>query len=174
VGGHSVFACALHDPEQNTSNDCHTPHFTGSGIVYCYGDGTADTPDPAQGGVGPYTQTYRYGLIAKDQCDIGSVCPPEADIGLWTLRYHRNDNPLSPDGCHLDMSCPYANWANMHGNASDGADRGGGNPPWQWDDDDDGPVYAGDWFADPVRFFDIHLDGACHAVAGAIAHAVPP
>jgi hypothetical protein len=172
--GHGVFACDRIDPG-HTNADCEEAP-DDRGVVYYYAGGAVDVPDLSTGGDGSYVQTYRYGLIDFEAGS--SPCTGNELCGIWTLRFDRNDNPDSPSGCD-DLpgfdnqtfpdveACPLRSWGTMNGTGANGAGQGGGNPPWQWDDDEsvpgdstDGPVYAGDWLCDPVKVFDTHFNGA--------------
>lgn len=134
---HDVYSCA-----HSSKASCGSSHNDGI-IYYLRQSGTPSAaPDPTTGGAGSYTKRYTYGLIALDAAS--------GDRGPWALRNWRDDSETS--SCAPTGACTFDSWGKL--NAS------GDLMPWAWDDSDDGPTYAGDLLCDPVKLFDIQLDGA--------------
>ena len=133
--GHGV--CAL-----RYSGSKHCKHSTsgtpppfpgGDGIVYRYKGGKAEVP-----------------ASGKDQ-NVGYRLVPLATT-LWARR-----KDICDGGCTFDRTMTYEGM--KLGLAFDGDTHGKdkANPPWAWDDPDDGPVYRGDLFFRPAESLLTHL-----------------
>lgn len=130
--GHGV--CGL---KYSGSEHCKHPtsgnYFPGGdGVVYRY-KGTAQTPTSGN------DQNVGYDLVS-----LAST--------LWVRR-----KDICNDGCTFDQSMTYEGMT--MGKAFDGDTHGDdkANPPWAWDDPDDGPVYRGDFFFRPAESALTHL-----------------
>jgi len=135
---HRIYSCA-----HGSKASCGTDHDSGI-VYYLRQSGTPSAaPDPTTGGAGSYIQRYAYGLIALDAAT--------GDRGPWALRNYRDDSETS--SCAPTGTCTFDSWGRLNGSCGD-------LMPWAWDDPDDGPTYAGDLLCDPVKLFDIQLDGA--------------
>jgi hypothetical protein len=127
--GHGV--CALRFSSQDHCEHPTVgtpPPFPGDdGIVYRYRDGKAETPSSG-----------------KD-ADVGYALLP-LETTLWARR-----KDICDGGCTFDGTMTYA--GETLGKAFDGDTHGSdkANPPWAWDDPDDGPVYRGDLFFRPAE-----------------------
>jgi hypothetical protein len=125
--GHGV--CAL-----KYSGKDHCEHPTGSGSPFPGGDG----------------MVFRY----KGKAEVPSS-PTDQDVGyqlvplLDTLWKRRHD--ICDSGCTFDGKMIYE--GETLGVAFDGDTYGKdkANPPWAWDDPEDGPVYRGDFFFRPAE-----------------------
>lgn len=137
TGGSFVRSC------EDSAASCGGNH--ADGIVYYLRESGAPSaaPDPTTGGAGSYTKRYAYGLIALDATS--------GDRGPWALRNYRNDSETS--SCAPSESCTFASWGKLAGDH-------GELLPWAWDNPSDGPSFAGDLLCDPVKHFDVRLDGA--------------
>jgi len=108
----------------------------GDGIIYHYG--TPEQPSD------PYDTNVGYGLVLIQDC-------------LWPLRFVVGDG------------LTYGTWYEGFWNGSSRSDKYGvdfdgdtygddqANPPWGWDDPDDGDVLMGDWFLNPAYTISYHL-----------------
>lgn len=136
-GTHYVLSC------EDSSASCGSNHADGI-VYYLRESGTPSAaPHPTTGGSGSYTKRYAYGLIALDATSN--------DRGPWALRNYRNDSETS--SCAPTQSCTFASWGKLAGSY-------GSRLPWAWDDPEAGPTFAGDLLCDPVKLFDVQLDGA--------------
>ncbi len=126
--GHGV--CALHfsgkDHCEHPTDGSPPPFPGGDGIVYRYKDGKAETPSSLKDG------SVGYALVPLET--------------LWSRR-----KDICDGGCTFDTTMTYA--GETLGKAFDGDTHGSdkANPPWAWDDPDDGPVYRGDFFFRPAE-----------------------
>lgn len=134
--GHGV--CALYHSQKD-----HCEHPTsgsppefggGDGLVYRY-KGKAETPS------------------SGNDRDVGYALVP-LESTLWARR-----KDVCDGGCTFDTTMVYA--GETIGKAFDGDTHGDdkANPPWAWDDPDDGPVYRGDLFFRPAEAVLTHLKG---------------
>ena len=132
--GHGV--CALYyDGDDHCAHDTSEvpPLFPGGdGIVYRYKDGVAETPESGW------------------DDDVGYALVP-IETSFWPLRFD------ICDGCTFDTTMTYDGVT--LGKAFDGDTWGDdkANPPWAWDDPDDGPVYRGDFFFRPAKTVKTHV-----------------
>jgi hypothetical protein len=131
--GHGV--CALrYDGSEHCKHPVTGSNFFpgGDGIVYRH-KGVAETPKSG-----------------NDQ-DVGYKLVP-LETTLWARR-----KDICNDGCTFDGTMTYEGMT--LGQAFDGDDHGDdkANPPWAWDDPDDGPVYRGDFFFRPAESVLTHL-----------------
>ena len=134
--GHGVCAL-LHEAKSHCQRDVSDPREFdgGDGVVYRY-KGRAETP--------------RSG----NDRDVGYALRPLAP--LWKRR-----DDICDGGCTFDGEMRYVGMT--IGIAFDGDNHGDdkANPPWAWDDPDDGPVARGDFFFRPAETLKQHiaLDG---------------
>ncbi|MEM3087476.1 MAG: hypothetical protein QXO51_08320 [Halobacteria archaeon] len=122
------------------------------------------TPGTFPGGDGVI---YRVGSVAQYPSDLGHstgkvtsatyVLKPMEE--LWSRRCNIGngqlyDKPFTYQGARNSFTYSI-------GGAFDGDTKGddAANPPWGWDDGDDGPAYKGDWFLDPAYTIETHLNG---------------
>ena len=108
----------------------------GDGIIYHYG--TPEQPSD------PYDTNVGYGLVLIQD-------------SLWPLRFDVGDG------------LTYGTWYEGFWNGSSRSEKYGvtfdgdtygddkANPPWGWDDPDDGDVLMGDWFLNPAYAISYHL-----------------
>lgn len=109
----------------------------GDGVIYRY---TGSPEQPSSGN----DRDVGYGLLSL--------------MELWDRRYdysgsgHTFDSPFSYDGARYFFASDIAG-------AFDGDDYkdDSANPPWAWDDPDDGSVYKGDLCIDPAYSIGYHL-----------------
>jgi hypothetical protein len=141
-GGHGVFPC------NNGGNSVNC--FNNDGLVYAYEAGAVETPgltaiDKCGSGHenmgAATTPACGYGLIALEESGGQPPSSPWVDQGFWYLQ-----NEIAPSGKPFSSYFGFA--------------AGGGNPPWQWDDPNDGNAYITDWLCDPAMLFDVELNGA--------------
>lgn len=135
--GHGV--CAL---RYNGSKHCKhpvagdpPPFPGGDGIVYRHaGSGAGEVP------------------TSGNDRDVGYALVP-LETTLWARR-----KDICNDGCTFDKEMTYE--GQTLGKAFDGDDHGDdkANPPWAWDDPDDGPVYRGGFFFRPAETVLTHLE----------------
>ncbi len=132
--GHGV--CALYHSEDGHCEhpmDGTPPSFGGDdGIVYRY-KGVAETPSSGNDrDVGYSLRSLQYNLWNRrsDICDSGCTYDK-------TFTYDGVTYPMAFDG--------------------DTYDDDKANPPWAWDDPDDGPVYRGDFFFRPAKALATHV-----------------
>jgi hypothetical protein len=130
--GHGV--CALqYDGSDHCSHPLGSNPFPGGdGVVYRY-KGKAEKPS------------------SGDDRDVGYDLVPLSST-LWPRR-----EDICNDGCTFDGEMVYEGMT--LGKAFDGDSHGDdkANPPWAWDDPDDGPVYRGDFFFRPAESAVTHL-----------------
>jgi len=111
------------------------------------------TPPEFPGGDGI---VYRYKGVAEkpstgSDSDVGYALVP-LETTLWAQRFDICDG-----GCTFDKTFTYDGVEMSL--AFDGDDYGDdkANPPWGWDDPDDGPVYRGDFFFRPAKALKTHV-----------------
>ena len=132
--GHGV--CALyHDGDDHCKHSVSStpPEFGGDdGIVYRY-KGFAQVPSSGN------DHDVSYELISFE-------------TAIWPHRFDTCDA-----GCLFDTTMTYDGV--VLGKAFDGESFGDdkANPPWAWDDPDDGPVYRGDFFFRPAKTLKTHV-----------------
>ena len=112
------------------------------------------TPPSFPGGDGI---VYRYGGVAETPSSGNDV-----SVSYELLSFEDAIWPLRKDIC--DGDCLFDGTFNYNGvimsKAFDGDTYGEdkANPPWAWDDPDDGPVYRGDFFFRPAYTLKTHLE----------------
>jgi len=77
---------------------------------------------------------------------------------LWTLQIFEAQR-------ERDESSTFATWGTLKGDKGGGCGEGrpctsdAANAPWGWDDEDDGPTFAGEMALDPAHLVDHYFDG---------------
>jgi len=111
------------------------------------------TPPPFPGGDGI---VYRHGEIAEipssgEDTDVSYTLVPFIST-IWPLR----ENICNQD-CTFDIEMTYesATLGKAFNGDTHGADKA--NPPWAWDDPDDGNVFRGDFFFRPAESLFTHV-----------------
>ena len=134
--GHGV--CALYyDGEghcQHPTDGAPPPFPGGDGIVFRYNGGLAEVPE------------------SGNDPDVGYALLPFEDT-VWA---HRED--VCDDGCMFDGQMTYDGVQLPKAFDGDTWGKDKANPPWAWDDPDDGPVFRGDFFFRPAKAMVTHLD----------------
>lgn len=132
--GHGV--CAL---RYNGSEHCKHP--------------VSGNPPPFPGGDG---LVFRYKGVAQtpksgNDRDVGYALVP-LETTLWARR-----KDICDSGCTFDTTMTFE--GQTVGKAFDGDNHGDdkANPPWAWDDPDDGAVYRGSFFFRPAEMVLTHL-----------------
>jgi hypothetical protein len=134
--GHGVCALYYDGPDHcKHSVDSVPPPFGGNdGVVYRY-KGFSQAPS------------------SGNDADVGYDLV-RLETSLWPRRFDVCDGD-----CTFDTTMTYE--GEVIGRAFDGDDYGDdkANPPWAWDDPDDGPVYRGDFFFRPAKALSTHVSG---------------
>jgi hypothetical protein len=145
-GGHGVYSCGDNAGRGGT-NCTNAP--AGNGLVYAF-KGVAEQPGtgglPTGSGAYNPSNPVGYDLIALDSPGTGNGVIGDKQNpkqGFWHLQNHICD------------TCTFAGFGVLRG---DGSPENKANLPWNWDDEDDGETFTGDWICDPAHMFDVHLN----------------
>jgi hypothetical protein len=126
--GHGV--CAL-----QFDGDDHCEHPVGTGV----------NPFPGGDGI-----VYRYTGVAEEPTSGNDQDVGYALVSFYDTLWQRRDD-ICDGSCTFDQTFEYdgVTLARAFDGDSWGDDKA--NPPWAWDDPDDGPVYRGDFFFRPAH-----------------------
>ena len=133
--GHGVCALGFDGPD-------HCQHPVGPGV----------NPFPGGDGI-----VYRFKGVAEvpssgDDQDVGYALVPFYDT-IWQAR-----DDICDEACTFDGTFEYEGVTLAKAFDGDTYGKDKANPPWAWDDPDDGPVYRGDFFFRPAHAVTTWLD----------------
>ena len=133
----------------------------GHGVCALQYDGPKHCEHPVGAGVNPFPGgdgiVYRYKGVAEEPASAN-----DQDVGYELVSFYdtlwQRRGDICDGACTFDQTFDYEGVALAKAFDGDSWGEDKANPPWAWDDPDDGPVYRGDFFFRPAQAVTTWLD----------------